>query len=352
MMKKAFTIIELLVAMALLVILVAISGVVFSAAVKAHRTAAATTEVMARMRAVTEQLEMDIRGLRSDMPVAVWFEYDPVTRKRYDQIQFFANGVFQSSRQWDYTRADTTIGTTVLEGNTARVYYGQANNMTISSSNARTQTRAYKGIVSDARSLGTQQILARRCHLMTQLPMPAGKVFPTASTFTASSFVAWRDNALYGNDVFEYDNLSLADWKMILDDPAKASHYILTCFNNRPGVDLSSADGQSLHMILSQGVGSFAVQRAKWDSTTSTYKWYPETTDFGASTQWGEYYYYKADTTYTYTSAFQSSTSGWFHFTEPFTTSIRALKFTFTIYDSKGVFPDGKTFTHIVYLNN
>jgi hypothetical protein len=84
--------------------------VVFSAAVKAHRTAAATTEVMARMRAVTEQLEMDIRGLRSDMPVAVWFEYDPVTRKRYDQIQFFANGVFQSSRQWDYTKADTTLG--------------------------------------------------------------------------------------------------------------------------------------------------------------------------------------------------------------------------------------------------
>ncbi len=65
---------------------------------------------MARMRAVTEQLEMDIRGLRSDMPVAVWFEYDPVTRKRYDQIQFFANGVFQSSRQWDYTKADTTLG--------------------------------------------------------------------------------------------------------------------------------------------------------------------------------------------------------------------------------------------------
>jgi hypothetical protein len=27
-----------------------------------------------------------------------------------------------------------------------------------------------------------------------------------------------------------------------------------------------------------------------------------------------------------------------------------ALKFTFTIYDSKGIIPDGKTFTHIVYL--
>jgi len=351
MMKKAFTIIELLVAMALLVILVAISGVVFSAAVKAHRTAAATTEIMARMRAVTEQLDMDFRGLRSDMPVAVWFEYDPVTRKRYDQIQFFANGVFQSSRQWSYfKKSDATLATTVLEGNTARIYYGQANNATITPPNGRTQTRAYNGTVSDARSLGTQQILARRCHLMTQLAMPANTVFPTASTFTTSSFVAWRDS-LYGNDVFEYDNLSLADWRIILDNPANASHYILTCFNNRPGVDLSAADGQSLHMILSQGVGSFAVQRAKWDPATSSYKWYPETTDFTASNQWGEYYYYKVDTTYQYTSTFQSRTSGWFHFAEGFT-NIRALKFTFTIYDSKGVFADGKTFTHIVYLNN
>ena len=30
----------------------------------------------------------------------------------------------------------------------------------------------------------------------------------------------------------------------------------------------------------------------------------------------------------------------------------RALKFTFTLYDSKGIFENGKTFTHIVYLNN
>ena len=29
----------------------------------------------------------------------------------------------------------------------------------------------------------------------------------------------------------------------------------------------------------------------------------------------------------------------------------RALKFTFTLYDSRGIFKDGKTFTHIVYLD-
>jgi hypothetical protein len=30
----------------------------------------------------------------------------------------------------------------------------------------------------------------------------------------------------------------------------------------------------------------------------------------------------------------------------------RALKFTFTLYDSKGVIKEGRTFTHIVYLGN
>ncbi|GAG37847.1 unnamed protein product, partial [marine sediment metagenome] len=30
----------------------------------------------------------------------------------------------------------------------------------------------------------------------------------------------------------------------------------------------------------------------------------------------------------------------------------RALKFTFTLYDSKGILPKGRVFTHIVYLDN
>jgi hypothetical protein len=30
----------------------------------------------------------------------------------------------------------------------------------------------------------------------------------------------------------------------------------------------------------------------------------------------------------------------------------RALKFTFTLYDSRGILTEGRTFTHIVYLDN
>lgn len=352
-MKKAFTIIELLVAMALLAMLVAISGVVFSAAVEAHRSASATTEIMARMRALTEQLDMDMRGIRRDMPVAIWFEYDPATGRRYDQVQFFADGVFQSSRQWTYVNESTTLPEqATLEGNTSRVYYGHANNVTINpSNNTRTLSRAYNGTVADARSFGTQVILARRSHLMTQLLMPTATIFPVTSSF-ATSFVSWRNGALYGNDVFEYDNMSLSEWRAFLADPIHASQYVLACFKNdisgRPGVDLSASDGQSVHMILTQGIGSFAVQAAQWNSVNSTYTWFPGSTDFAVLSQWGQYYY-KADTAFR--DSFNPKTSEWFHIMDGFT-NVKALKFTFTIYDSKGVFPEGKTFTHIVYLNN
>jgi hypothetical protein len=30
----------------------------------------------------------------------------------------------------------------------------------------------------------------------------------------------------------------------------------------------------------------------------------------------------------------------------------RALKFTFTLYDSRGIIPEGRTFTHIVYIGD
>ncbi|MEN6307373.1 MAG: prepilin-type N-terminal cleavage/methylation domain-containing protein [Anaerohalosphaeraceae bacterium] len=356
-MKKAFTIIELLVAMALLAILVAISGVVFSAAVEAHRTASATTEIMARMRALTEQLDMDMRGIRKDMPVAIWFEYDPATGRRYDQIQFFADGVFQSSKAWAYVNESTTPPepkTETLEGNTARVYYGHANNVVIDASGkSRTLSRAYDGAVADARSLGTQVILARRAHLMTQLTMPTGYIFPVVSTFT-TSFIPWLNGTLYGNDVFEYDNMSLSEWRALLSSPTNASRYILTCFNNdlngRPGVDLSASDGQSVHMVLTQGVGSFAVQ-----VFNSSLNWEPVAADFPASDpRLGQYYYKTSDMTFLTSfsvSTDDDSAKDWILMTGGFS-DVKALKFTFSIYDSKGVFPEGKTFTHIVYLNN
>ena len=69
---KAFTIIELLVAMALVVILVALSSVIFAVAVRAHRMADSTLEISRRAEVIAEQLLSDVRGLRKDAPLAIW----------------------------------------------------------------------------------------------------------------------------------------------------------------------------------------------------------------------------------------------------------------------------------------
>ncbi|MHC4501221.1 MAG: type II secretion system protein [Planctomycetota bacterium] len=54
-MRRAFTIVELLAAMGLLGVLLAVSGVIFGTAVKAYRTAEATAE-MSRKLAATPTL--------------------------------------------------------------------------------------------------------------------------------------------------------------------------------------------------------------------------------------------------------------------------------------------------------
>ena len=64
--NKAFTIIELVVAVALLVMLVGLSSVVFSTTVKAHRQANATIEITRKLNAIKTQLDTDFRGLRKD----------------------------------------------------------------------------------------------------------------------------------------------------------------------------------------------------------------------------------------------------------------------------------------------
>jgi len=387
-MKKAFTIIELLVAMALLAMLIAISGMVFSTAVKAHRTANAAAEVAAKLFALTDQLNRDFQGLRKDMPAAIWFEYDSNTGKRYDQIQFFADGTFSSSRQW---------GGASLEGNTARVYYGHANNVKIvkSTSWQRTPdaTRYYNSTYFTAkntpnfyRERGTKAILARRAHLSVQLSSLA--TFPDATNFSnaasQTAFIPWLTNTStgYGNDVFEYDNISLSDWTNILASPTNATQYLNTCFNNatgRPGVDLTASDGESLHMVMVQGIGSFSIQlaytsddmrlRGVPDSDLNRpgfagIRWWPSLdangdgnasdSDFGTAgmnaASFGCYMQFPSTPTLTgwYGTSGCLTGTTWRFKSDYFP---KALKFTFTLYDSNGVFKDGKTFTHIVYFN-
>ncbi len=373
-MKKAFTIIELLVATALLAMLIAISGIVFSTAVKAHRTANAAAEVAAKLFALTDQLNRDFQGLRKDMPAAIWFEYDSNTGKRYDQIQFFADGMFESSKQWTYTNSSGTQVTETLSGNTARVYYGQANQVRINSSYQRTLYSAYNTSYSEARKRGTQMILGRRAHIQTANSMPTWGLFPvdpsdTTANFRTSfqqKFIPWLGGGssgnYFGNDVFEYDNVSLSDWTNILADSTKANQnkYLDTCFNNtsgRPGIDLTASDGQSLHMVMVQGIGSFSIQLAYMSG--GVLYWWPSQDPNGDGNTLDSDFTAMGATSFGYYMNFPVAPL-WPNWTGSSNRSLlltsdssypKAMKFTFTLYDSNGVFKDGKMFTHIVYFN-
>ena len=119
-MRKAFTIVELLVAIGLFGILLTASGIIFATAVDAHRTAEATTEIAQKLAAITDQLSADFRGIRKHMPAYVSFDVDDdpcLPNVRLDRIVFLADGDFQSVMQYG--------GQTVV-GNVASIFYGQS----------------------------------------------------------------------------------------------------------------------------------------------------------------------------------------------------------------------------------
>jgi len=370
-MKKAFTIVELLVAMGLFGMLLAASGVIFATAVNAHRTAEATAEIAQNLAAITDQLNTDFKGLRKEGEIfVVWVaapvlddrgvpidddgDGNPDRYERFDRLLFFADGDFQSYRQWF---VDTPSGplSTVLTGNLARICYMLA--------------RDADGIPPQQQEPASR-ILARTQHILTSEtivdPCGVSLPFPDLATFDASVFAV--DNFIY-----EYDNTTtLQGWKTI--DPCNKVDMLSTIGGvnvttaeiSNGGTPVSPSEPATIHMLLCQGVGQFSVQG--WYEDPLQQRWVPEIdpdddgilddSDFftvGTPPQidpcsvpllvypYGPY-------------ASPSIIYDWSKIDESYFNEIpglgRALKFTFTLYDSRGVFPEGKTFTHIVYLDD
>lgn len=351
-MRKAFTIVELLIAMGLFGMLLAASGVIFATAVNAHRTAEATTEISQKLAAITDQLNADFRGLQKDCPIAIWFEVDPCDPcnpdVRYDQILFFASGDFQS---YGYNSPPFT-------GNTARVYYGQANIIDY-------PDRA----VAEGNEYLNSNILARRQHIYSSDPYFSDPChfFPTDPCAPGGWLASFDITSFADNDRFEHDNITFSQWKVITNDPCNNNDIITTCFDNtdgRPGIDIDNAE--TLHMFMAPGVSHFQIQWAY--PRGGQLRWWPSTdpdgdgddtdSDFEPSAmnrdKFGIYFNMPtvvdvppgATDWLDYTLA--QTQAGFF----PFGFFPEALKFTFTLYDSKGVFGEGKTFTHIVYLDD
>ena len=314
-MKKAFTIIELLTAVGLLAMVITFAGLIFKVSIEGQRTASANAEIMGKLRAITDQLNVDFKGIRTDAPILIWFEQNPDDpNQRYDQIMFFADGDFQSIQPYDGSPGEPADTGEPISGSVARIHYGQAQ--------------------------PDPNLLARRQHILT--------ADPALALFDMSNFDENR------NERYEHDSLSLSQWQTV-----QAAEYdtpiIPTCFDYRPLVNTD--DRLTYHKLICEGVGSFAIQCAYWDLVDDALRWYPSDdpdndgddsdTDFNSPSLgdidiFGNYFNVPDATGPT-------TIDHW----EPISTFYpNALRFTFRLYDSRGVLKGGRRFTHIVYLGD
>ena len=334
-MKRAFTIIELLVAIGILAIVLSFAGTIFRVSIDAQRTAMANSEIMQNFRAITGQLSEDFQGLRKDAEIfVVWVADDSNPEgvyQRFDKIMFFADGDFQSYQV-----------SPVIRGNVARISYMLAKTNGIS---PQAQPRA-------------KRMLARTQHIIT-----ANASLP--NTFDPNSFSSgdWFD----WNNRTEYEKLSIGQWlDMSMEDKEDALSVVtdVNVMNSDldssfRGASINPTDANSIHLLLCQGIGEFKVQG--WNDLRQ--RWIPELDpDADGDLADSDFFLSEDDKApgalYPYPHSFVSINGLTYRgdqITEQYFNEIpgfgRALKFTFTLYDSKGIIKQGKTFTHIVYLD-
>jgi type II secretory pathway pseudopilin PulG len=396
--NKAFTIIELLVAMAMLVAMLAISGMVFKMAVDAHRRAEATGDVTRKLRAIVNQLDADFRGLNEQGEVTMVWVPVPMDAQgkalpsvtppanvhhygRFDRVVFFANGNFQSYNKQppvqvnpipipvtpetlpirDYLLNHNGQGK-LVQGDMALICYMPANDSAL--------TAAQNQPVPGGRILArSQHILASDVELVG-LPVPVRPNDPSQDTQTYPLY--FNPTLSTGNLLtaftpafisrFEYINLSLMQWLyMDLPNQVKNKAQVLSQLTGvsiwngiATGGGLSvdphaiNAQDKNIHMLLCEGVGEFSVQ--SWHS--SQQRWFPEIVRNPDGTILRKDFPAIGNQLNPLVLPWMPSNAGFGgdFSDDPMNGIGRALKFTFTLYDSHGVFKNGKTFTHIVYL--
>jgi hypothetical protein len=339
-MKKAFTIIELVAAIALMVMVVSFAGLIFRVSIDAQRTTAANAEIMRKLRSITDQLNTDFRGIRKDAPLLIFFHQD--AGERFDQIMFFADGDFQSTQLYDF---DPVLGKKVpsptgepICGNVARIDYGLAQSL---------DPNIIPHNMTDPWLLGERyRLLGCRRHILAN---------PDFSTWLSANYAAETlDFNSDLNERYEHDNLSLAQWKTL--DGTTYSHPPPPVIVQPPQVDMT--DPNTYHKLVCEGVSSFAIQWPYWDS--GMLRWFASNDPDGNGDPADSHFAIIASDTFGayFNIPGSGSITGWYsnkdatvqdHLSGSYP---KALKFTFTIHDSKGIIEGGRRFTHIVYLGD
>jgi type II secretory pathway pseudopilin PulG len=287
---KAFTLLELAVAVGLLAVMILFASLIFNMSIDTYRMATANAEIMQKLQVITGQLNADFKGMILPPSGRIHFGYpdksyvysklvytlsDVTKDVRSDGIIFFANGDFQSTAQYLYEKSSGGEGLKTVCGDVACIFYALADVTTYS---------------------------------LEEKPDPKKKILMRRQIILTSD--STLKDKLSLNELAEYCNTqSLAD---LIADPGFDA-------NNLMDNHLDLRDPNDLVTYMARGVDDFTIQYVGEDSSLKAFnEWRPSDGEINA---------------------------GWLGKFNP-----TAFKFTFTLYDSKGIIKNGKTFTHIVYL--
>jgi prepilin-type N-terminal cleavage/methylation domain-containing protein len=271
-MRKAFTLIELVVAIGVLAMVLSFASAIFKISIDSQRTAIANAEIMQKLRTITDQLDADFKGVIRTCRGRLDNETANVNA---DRTVFFAEGDFQSVRQYRYVKSDGTQGLKTVCGNVASIFYGQA-----ADAHADVDPN-----IDPFTGSPKEKILVRRQTILTS----------DSSLLDADS-----------SPVGEFYKCSPAEVNL-------NSNLDVDALIVRPYLDPHSPADLVIYMV--KGVDNFTIEWSEGNINSGRIQWL-------------------------------RSPSG------PLTIFPKALKFTFTLYDSKSILKEGRTFTHILYLEN
>jgi prepilin-type N-terminal cleavage/methylation domain-containing protein len=274
--NKGFTLVEMITAIAVLVIIIGFSSIIFRTSIDSYRTANANMEIMQKLRAITGQLNTDFEGFCKDGYLII--KTGRVTRYEYkgdtdfntvnmDRIYYFTTGDFQS---WSNAN---------VRSNIARVFMGHDD---ISISDANT--------------------------LPFRIPLSQCKLARDVCLLTPDS----------ASEIDDSNNISFAQCKaypLALEGDPNAANGIL---NASVPTEISINQNNVRHLMC-ENAGEFKIDWTigEINSITKRLIWYSQSRTWLTTD------------------------------TKP-----EAIKFTFTLYDLKGVLKGGRRFSHIVYLGN
>ncbi|MBN1765615.1 MAG: type II secretion system protein [Sedimentisphaerales bacterium] len=380
------TLAEMLVAISITILMLMITGMVFKSSSDASGKAIALNDLMLQTRVLTRQLEQDLEGLRSDMPMAIMFEahcnngtdptYDPADSStwlgvpydkprlvRYDRIVFFANGDFQAS---DYP--DKNGYAFQIKSGLAQVFYGQSMD---------------RPATPEETLWPIRQILTRRCRMLVNddssnpffnwyKPSLAGTpgspeeydfmpvIYPIQNP-DCSSPVVWKNIKIELFQDFLYNDyyreIYFSNYKNKYLHQSLIRRPYLGVDNQGPGIAGIRFDGlQRLYML--PDVVDFKIQL--WFETIAGDYWFPTDQYLASNPAFGVYWNVNTPVTtsppppppydvdgiewwpdHSLTQTPLSHLNAW----------PRAIRFTFTLYDrNRSHFPLGKTITYIKKL--